>query len=173
MIRLADELEDCRAILAASGYDVAAREIEGLPSVLLAETLYAFVMVLPVPEEDIERLVEDAQAHLTRLAATHPSPRSWDLYLVLVVQGDSHRYDAVRETFESDTRYTRKLVVTGNRRRLEQLLRPLLPLHPLREIALASPLAAVHHHLLAEGVDDDLANVALQSFESTAEVHIP
>jgi hypothetical protein len=90
MIRVADELEHCRAILHDAGYDLDAREIDGLGPVLLAETLYALVMVAAVPEGDVERFVEDAQGTMTHIAAIHPSPRSWDLYLVLVV--DTARY---------------------------------------------------------------------------------
>lgn len=166
-------LEDCSRILAAGGYDVAVRQIDRAP-VLLAETLYALVMVIMVPDEDVTRVVEDAQARLTQLAATHPSPRRWDLYLVLVVDSDARRYDAVREQFESDTRYARKLVVTTDHDgRLEQLLRPLLPLRPLADIALAEPLGAVRRQLLAEGVDSGLADAAVRSFRDTGEVIVP
>jgi hypothetical protein len=165
-------LDDCRTILATGGYEVATQKFDGTP-VLLAETLYALVMVVVVPDEDVDRFVEEAQARLTQLAATHPSPRRWDLYLVLVVDADPRRYHAVRERFESDTRYARKLVVTSDHDgRLEQLLRPLLPLRPLPDIALAAPLAAVHRQLLVEGVESGLADAAVKSFSDTGEVNV-
>ena len=89
MIRAADALEHCRAILEAAAYDVEAREVDELGPVLIAETLYALVMAVAVPEEGVERFVEDAQAALTRFAAVHPSPRSWDLDLGACPQGGS------------------------------------------------------------------------------------
>ncbi len=168
MIRVADQLELCRAVLTDAGYDLDAREIDGLGLVVLAETLYALVMVAAVPEEDVERFVEDAQATLTHIAAIHPSPRSWDLYLVLVV--DAARYDQIRETFETDTRYARKLVVTGGRRVTERLLRPLLPLRAVPEVELIDPLRAVRDELLEAGVDKDLADAAVSSFERISEI---
>jgi hypothetical protein len=170
MIRVADELEHSRAVLADARYDLDAREIDGLGSVLLAETLYALVMVVAVPEEEIERFVDDAQATLTHIAAIHPSPRSWDLYLVLVV--DRARYDDIREAFEADTRYARKLVVTGGRRQTERLLRPLLPLRAVPEIELTDPLRAVRDQLLAAGLSEDLVDTALSSFERTSEIRV-
>jgi hypothetical protein len=166
-------LDDCRIILATGGYDVATQEFNDTP-VLLAETLYALVMVVVVPDEDVDRFIEEAQAHLTQLAATHPSPRRWDLYLVLVVDADPRRYHAVRERFEPDTRYARKLVVTTDHDgRLEQLLRPLLPLRPLPDIALTEPLADVHRQLLVEGVEPRLADAAVKSFSDTGEIKVP
>jgi len=164
-------IAECGDILAGGGYEVGARELGGVP-ILLAETLYALVMVVEIPDEEVERFVEEAQAHLTQLAATHPSPRRWDLYLVLVVEGDTRRYHAVRERFLNDTRYARKLVVTNDHRRLEQLLRPLLPLRPLPDLALEDPLAAVRRQLQAEDIDPNLIDAAVRSFERTGEVTI-
>jgi hypothetical protein len=171
MIRAADELEHCRAVLTQAGYDVDAREMDGLGPVLLAETLYALVMVAAVPEDDVERFVEDAQASLTHIAAIQPSPRSWDLYLVLVV--DATRYDDIREAFEADTRYARKLIVTGGRSQTERLLRPLLPFRAVPEVELTDPLRAVRDELLEAGVEEDLVAVAIGSFERTSEITVP
>jgi hypothetical protein len=173
MIRAADALKHCRAILEAAAYDVEAREVDELGPILIAETLYALVMAVAVPEEGIERFVEDAQAALTRLAAVHPSPRSWDLYLVLVLEEDPARYDTLRESFDADTRYARKLVVTGDRARVERSLRILLPIRPVPEIALADPLEEVRSELKRAEIDVDLLETALSSFERTSEVQIP
>jgi hypothetical protein len=172
MIRPVDALENCRAVLAAGGYTVDFFDEEALGPVLLAETLYALVMAVMVPDEDTDRFVEDAQATLTRHAAVHPSPRSWDLYLVLVVP-NGQRYDAVRDAFESDTRYARKLVVTGDRDATGRLLRLLLPLRPVPEIELTDPLGAVRAKLVEAGVETEFADAAVSSFAKTAEVRIP
>jgi hypothetical protein len=173
VIRPVDALEDCRAVLVAGEYDVDFSDDEALGPLLLAETLYALVMAVVVPEENTGHFVEDAQATLTRYAAVHPSPRSWDLYLVLVVPGDDQRYDAARDAFESDTRYARKLVVAGDRDATERLLRLLLPLRPVPEIELTDPLGAVRTKLIDAGIEAALADVAISSFAKTAEVRIP
>ncbi len=165
-------IEECGKILAADGYEVGLREFHGAP-VLLAETIFALVMVVELPDEDVDRFVDEAQAHLTQLAATHPSPRRWDLYLVLAVKGDARRYEAVRERFEHDTRYARKLVVTDDHERLGQLLSPLLPLRPLPDIALEEPEAAIRRELEMHGIDGDVVDAALSSFVRTGEVTIP
>jgi hypothetical protein len=172
VIRDTNVLEHCHSVLEAGGYDIETREIDGIEPVLLAETLYALVMVVAVPGDDVERFIEDAQATLTRVAAVHPSPRSWDLYLVLVAD-EIRSYDEVRERYEADTRYARKLIVTGGRDRTEQLLRSLLPLRPAAEIALPDPLAEVREQLLATGTNSELVEAAITSFETTSEVRIP
>ncbi len=173
MIRPADALEHCRAVLAVGGYDVDFSDEEALGSVLLAETLYALVMAVVVPDDNTERFVEDAQATLTRYAAVHPSPRSWDLYLVLVVPGDNQRYNEVRDAVESDTRYARKLVVTGDRATTERILRLLLPLRPVAQIELTEPLGAMRAMLVDAHIEVTLADAALSSFAERGEVHIP
>lgn len=172
MIRPVDELEHCRAVLTAGGYDVDFREEPELGPVLLAETLYALVMAVVAPEDGVERFVEDAQGTLTRYAAVHPSPRSWDLYLVLVIVDDGAHYDAARDAFESDTRYARKLVVTGDQDTTERLLRPLLPLRPTPEIELSDPLCAVRAELLDASIDEAAVDAAVTSFAKTAEVRV-
>jgi hypothetical protein len=173
MIRPADPLEHCRAVLDAGGYDIDFRDEGALGEVLLAETDHALVMAIVVPDGDPHCFVEDAQATLTHHAAVHPSPRRWDLYLVLVVAGEDRRYDEVRDAFESDTRYARKLVVTGDRGATERALRLLLPLRPVPEIELTDPLGTVRTKLIDAGLDAALADVAVSSFAQTAEVQIP
>jgi hypothetical protein len=172
MIRSAEALENCRAVLAAGDYDVEFRDEKALGPVLLAETLYALVMAVIVPDEDPAHFVDDAQATMTRYAAVHPSPRSWDLYLVLVVPEDRHRYEAMRDAFESDTRYARKLVVTGDRGTTERLLRLLLPLRPVPEIELTDPLRTVQSKLVDLGLDSTLVDTAVSSFNKGGEVQV-
>ncbi len=173
MIWPADALEHCRAILDGGGYDIGFRDEGALGEVLLAETDYALVMAIVVPANDPKRFVEDAQATLTHHAAVHPSPRRWDLYLVLIVLGDDRLYDEVRDAFESDTRYARKLVVTGDHSATERVLRLLLPLRPVPEIELTDPLGTVRVKLIDAGLDVALADAAVSSFAQTAEVRIP
>jgi hypothetical protein len=166
------DLRNARVILEEGGYLVGKRTY-GETSFLLAETLYSLVMVVSVPTDEIDRFVDQMQAHLTQQAALHPSARRWDLYLVLVVGGDSGHVDAVRERFEADTRYARKLVVTQRDGRLRDYLRPLLPLEPSPDISLSAPLREMRRELLAERVDADIVEAAIRSFEVHGEVRIP
>jgi hypothetical protein len=159
-------LAESAEILSKNGFAVRRGDDE-----VIAENVYALVMVVEVPTESRTELIDDAQARLTQLAASRPSARRWDLYLVLAV--DPNRYDEIREAYEADTRYARKLIITGGPDRLEKLLRPLLPLRPTPEIALADPLAEVKRHLLASDVPEDLADAAVRSFREEGEVRVP
>lgn len=173
-MRAADALADTHDVLVGGGFAVERRELDRLGPVLIAETPYALVMALGAePDDTMHERVEDAQAVLTQLAAEHPSPRSWDLYLVLVVADNPRHYDQVREAFEADTRYARKLVVTGDRGTTEGMLRSLLPLHPIPYLELADPLRAVREHLLQSALEPSLVDAALASFESKGQVEIP
>jgi hypothetical protein len=166
------QFDDVSAVLTGGGFEVEGREFDGVGPVLIAETPLALVMAIELPAEDWTPLLEDAQARLTVLAAAHPSPRSWDLYLVLI-HGDSEEGHRARAAYEADTRYTRKLFVTGDRESIERSLRCLLPLHPLPEIKLADSLAAVHEKLLAAGVDPGVADTAISSFADSSKVQVP
>ncbi|HEU5106680.1 MAG TPA: hypothetical protein VFU11_12685 [Solirubrobacterales bacterium] len=166
------QFADVSAVLAGGGFEVEEREFDGLGSVVIAETPLALVMAIELPVEDWVPLLEDAQARLTTLAAAHPSPRSWDLYLVLIHDG-SEQGHRVRAAYEADTRYTRKLFVTGDRESIERSLRCLLPLHPLPEIKLVDSLAAVREKLLAAGVEPRVADAAIGSFADSSTVQIP
>ncbi|MBA3566220.1 MAG: hypothetical protein M3470_09535 [Chloroflexota bacterium] len=170
------ELELFRDVLADGGYTVQDIELEDVGRALAAETPYALVVCFAAEWEELEDRVEHAQAGLTNLAATHPSPRSWDLYVVAVLQRADPRFDAVREALESDTRYARKIVVTaagGTIANVERALRPLLPLRPVAKIPLLDPLQAVRRELLELGVDLVLVDAALDVFERTSEVRVP
>lgn len=164
-------LRTARTILEKGGYVVEERTYDETPF-LLAETLYSLVMVVSVPTEEIDTFVEQMQAHLTQLAALHPSARRWDLYVVLVVDGNSDRVDEVRERFEADTRYARKLVVTQRDGRLRDYLLPLLPLEPSPDIGLSAPLEELRRELLAERVDVEIVDAAIRSFEVHGEVRV-
>lgn len=166
-------LEHCRRVLRDGGYVVDVRTDAELGAFLLAETMYALVMAVVAPLAETERFIEDAQATLTQLAAQHPSPRSWDLYLVLVVPDDKAHYDSIRECYEADTRYARKLIVTGDEEMTERLLRSLLPLRAVPAIEVEEPLNAVRDKLLMSDLEPVLVDAVLAAFVSTGEVRLP
>jgi hypothetical protein len=166
-----DLLEGCNEILLAGGFAVEERELNALGCVLVAETLYALVLVCEASSNTLVERAEDAQSALTHLAARHPSPRSWDLYVVLAVDDPSDpSFELIREEVEGNTRYARKLVVSGGRDSAELRLRPLLPLRPVPHIELSNPLAAVRDYLLAAEVDVHDVDAAISSFGRDGEV---
>ncbi len=174
MIRAVDALEPLRAVLLEGGYAVEPQDLSDFGPTLLAETEHALVLCIIATWDAAEDYVEEAQARLSRLAAIHPSPRSWDLYVVLVITDD--RDDPLREMLESDTRYARKLVLVGigeSTTRAERALLALLPLRPTARFAATDPLTALREELRTEGVDPALADTALASFASTGRVDIP
>ena len=79
----------------------------------------------------------------------------------------------MRDAVESDTRYARKLVVTGDRDATERILRLLLPLRPVAQIELAEPLGAMRAELVDAHIEAALADAAFSSFAETGEVRIP
>ncbi len=167
-------LKHCHDILVDGAFAVEEQDIDSLGSVLVAETLYALVLVTEASSETLIRRSEDAQSALTHLAARHPSPRSWDLYVVLVVTDPADpNFEMIREELEADTRYARKLVVTDGYDATELRLRPLLPLHPIPHIELADPLGAVRDYLLGAEVDPEIVDAAMVSFIRDGEVTIP
>jgi len=168
-----DAFEHCRSALVEGGFVVEDQVVDGLGDVLIAETRYALVMVVSADSELIGRQAEQAQAHLTRLAARHPSPLAWDLYLVLALASDHIRPDGIVEGLLGDTRYARKLVVAGDLAATERGLRALMPLRSVPRIELTDPLGAVRDYLVGAEVDIALADAALTAFEASGEVEIP
>ncbi len=169
-------LDPFHAALLAGGYTVQEIEREATGNALVAETPYALVLCFEAEWEQLEDRVEQVQAELTNMAAEHPSPRSWDLYVVVVLQQVDRRFDAVREAIENDIRYARKIVVPltdGTRAEAERALRPLLPLKPITELPLIDPLQAVRRELLELKVDAQLVEAAVRGFEHNSEVRVP
>jgi hypothetical protein len=80
-----DSFECAGKILQEGGFVVEDRHLENLGKIIIAENDYSLVVVITDPWDAFSERIEDAQAELTRLAAIHPSPRRWDLYLVLDV----------------------------------------------------------------------------------------
>jgi hypothetical protein len=174
MIRAVDALEPLRAVLHDGGYAVEPQDLPALGLALLAETEHALVLCITAVWDTVEEDLEEAQARLTRLAAIHPSPRSWDLYVVAVITDD--RDDPRREMLEGDTRYARKLILVGvgqSTTRAERALLSLLPLRPTARFTATDPLAGVRDELLAQGVEADVADTALASFVSAGRVDVP
>lgn len=177
MIRLVDELEPIAQVLADGGYDVDGIEIPELGSCLLAETPHALVLCVISDWDRLLGAVEDAQAELTNFAARHPSPRSWDLYVVVwIEQGPDDSHEFHRERVEHDTRYARKFVLAGRDAGADAIgraLRPLLPLRSTPRVSGEDQLDVLRVALLEQQVDSDLVSEALASFRDTGDIEVP
>lgn len=173
------QFEDLASALEAGGYAVQRGELAGEPA-LLAETPYALVACMEVETCDgLADRVSDVQAALTQFAAQAPSPRQWDLYLlvhVLVPPTDPVN-EALLETIEADTRYVRKFVRVAidldYSDAVDRALRPLLPLRPAAQFDLSDPLDTLRLELHGLKLSDDLASAALDAFERRGEVSVP
>jgi hypothetical protein len=177
VIRLVDELDPIRRVLMEGDYAVDARNIEDLGACLLAETPHALVLCVVGQWEMLSNTVEDAQAELTNISAEHPSPRSWDLYVVVrVEQGAEQAHELERERIEHDTRYARKFVLAGPQADVTAVRRALCPLLPLRStpnLGQVEPLDALRDSLLEQQVEPGLVDAALASFRRTGEIEVP
>jgi hypothetical protein len=176
VIRLADDLEPFARVLREGGFTVDGLKAERLGPSLLAETPHALVLCTRCTWETLHDTVEEGQAQLTHLSARHPSARTWDLYLVVVIaQVADEAHEIQRERVEHDTRYARKFVVAGpttDDEALRRALRPLLPLRPTESVHLDDPLAAMRHQLLAGGQDAALVDKAVAFFRSNGEIKV-
>jgi hypothetical protein len=176
VIRLADTLEPLAGVLRRGDFDVDAVQLDDLGSCLLAETPHALVLCVASEWETLTATVEEAQAALTNLAARHPSPRSWDLYVALCIErAADEAQEVLRERIEHDTRYARKFVLAGHAAddiAIGRALRPLLPLRETANVRLADPLDAVHTELVNADVDVDVVERAIASFRATGEIEI-
>jgi hypothetical protein len=169
-------LADISALLEAAGYHVEGRHLADYPAVL-AESPYALVACVELDGwTDLEDKVFDVQGALTRIAQQAPSPRSWDLYVVALLESlpPNSEHRALVEGVEADTRYARKFVRAGlHQDGLERALRPLLPLRPPADLAIRDPLEELRAELRTLAIDDALATVAVASFAKTDTVEIP
>ncbi len=168
-----DSLGSFANVLANNGYAVEAFELRSTGASLLAETPYALVLCITSSWKEASDKADQAQATLTRLSAEHPSPRSWDLYVVLVIDDEDN--PLLREQLESDTRYARKLVVCVDGR-LDSAERALLPLLPLRDTTQLEPInmaSDVMAELINLGIDERIAAAALASFSAHGAVELP
>jgi len=174
--RRAGELAPFVRVLQEGRYDVEVIDLEGLGSCVLAETSDALVLCVLGEWETLERTVSEAQAELTHVAAREPSPRSWDLYVVVgIPQFVDESHEVRRERIEHDTRYARKFVVAGpwgDGGALRRALRPLLPLRSTASVHLDDPLATMRAALLARDQDQAVVDRALSSYRASGEVEV-
>ena len=173
-------LNDFADVLRSSGYEVAFRSFAASERVLLAESPYALVCCFEASQwGDLSQRVSDVQAELTQLAAGAPSPRRWDLYVVvhMLTRPPGPAEEALAEALEADTRYARKFIrVTipqGDLEPLEIALLPLLPLRPAPEFDLVEPVEVLRRELYDLNVPHDVADAALAAFSQNDEVAVP
>jgi hypothetical protein len=174
--RRAGELQPLVRVLQEGRYSVEVLEVEGLGSCVLAETSDALVLCVLGEWETLERTVSEAQAELTHVAAREPSPRSWDLYVVVgIPQFADESHEVRRERIEHDTHYARKFVVAGawsDGDALRRALRPLLPLRSTASVHLDDPLSTMRAALVARDQDEALVDRALSSYRASGEVEV-
>jgi hypothetical protein len=186
-------LDDIGLVLEGAGYALERAELAGLRA-LLAESAYALVGCVELANwTDFSAHVAEAQSALGRVAggrvAGEPisargadpirgtdSLRGSDLYLVLHVRSkatDLADYAALQGA-EADTRHTRTLVrVAVTPAELDRALRPLLPLRLGAVFDLAEPLQQLHDELLELGLDERVADTAVEVFCEEEAVRVP
>lgn len=168
-------LSDVADALSTAGYEIIPYDLAGLEAVI-GETRYALVACFELDGwEGLDETVFDVQAALTRVAEEAPSARAWDLYLVVLVIAEvaESASRAVADAIEADTRYARKFVRYGvTHATLDRALRPLLPLREPASLELTDPLAELRAELRALDVDDDVADLAVESFADTNVVEV-
>jgi hypothetical protein len=157
--------------LDASGFEVAPEKHDVLGTIVIAETLYALVIVIESSWEELRDRYAEAQAHLTHRAAERPSARIWDLYVIVVADTVEPGYEQAREVAEGDTQYARKLIVAGHDE-VRRRLRALLPLGELEQIVRTDPLAELERRLVAAGLSRSVVEAALRSFEGEQKLHL-
>ena len=173
-------LQNFADVFRSSGYAVDFGHFEAAEPVLLAESPYALVCCFEASEwGDLLQRVSDVQAELTQLAARAPSPRRWDLYVVvhMLTRAPGPAQEALAEAIEADTRYTRKFIrmtiPRDDLKPLETALRPLLPLRPAAVFDLIEPVEALRRELYDLDVPHGVADVALAAFVQDDEVEVP
>jgi hypothetical protein len=181
-------LDDIGLVLEGAGYALERAELAGLRA-LLAESAYALVGCVELANwTDFSAHVAEAQSALGRVAGEPISARGADpirgtdslrgsdLYLVLHVRSkatDLADYAALQGA-EADTRHTRTLVrVAVTPAELDRALRPLLPLRLGAVFDLAEPLQQLHDELLELGLDERVADTAVEVFCEEEAVRVP
>lgn len=176
MTPLPDSLDAICQVLTGGDFAIDGLDHPELGNCLLAETPHALVLCVESTWDTLGDTVAEAQAVLTHLAERNPSPRSWDLYLVVAIpQAASQTEDLLREQIEHDTRYARKFVLTGDATHTDAVTRALRPLLPLRissNVTLSDPLDALRTELLGDGIEADLVDQALASYRDAGEIAI-
>jgi hypothetical protein len=172
MARDLASLDDIGLVLEAAGYALERAELAGLRA-LLAESSYALVGCVELADwTDFSQHVTEAQRALGR---TGPA-RGRDLYLVLHVRSKATELAdyAALQTAEADTRHMRTLVrVAVTPAELDRALRPLLPLRLSAVFDLAEPLQQLHDELLELGLEERVADTAVEIFGEEEAVRVP
>jgi hypothetical protein len=165
-------LDDIGLVLEAAGYALERAELAGLRA-LLAESSYALVGCVELADwTDFSQHVTEAQSALGR---TRPA-RGRDLYLVLHVRSKATELAdyAALQGAEADTRHTRTLVrMAVTPAELDRALRPLLPLRLGAVFDLAEPLQQLHDELLELGLEERVADTAVEIFGEEEVVRVP
>jgi hypothetical protein len=181
MARDLASLDDIGMVLEAAGYVLERAELAGLRA-LLAESSYALVGCVELADwTGFSAHVSEVQSALGRagehLSARGRDPmRGRDLYLVLHVRSKATGLAdyAALQAAEADTRHTRTLVrVAVTPPELDRALRPLLPLRLGAVFDLADPLQQLHHELLELGLEERVADTAVEVFCEEEAVRVP
>jgi hypothetical protein len=184
MARDLASLDDIGLVLEAAGYALERAELAGLRA-LLAESSYALVGCVELADwTDFSGHVSEVQSALGRVArgplsarGRDPMPtRGRDLYLVLHVRSRATELAdyAALQGAEADTRRTRTLVrVAVTPAELDRALRPLLPLRLGAVFDLAEPLQQLHDELLELGLEERVADTAVEIFCEEEAVRVP
>jgi hypothetical protein len=169
-------LDDIGRVLEGAGYVLECTELAGLRA-LLAESAYALVGCVELTGwTDFSQRCTDAQAALMRVAGEAPPACGRDLYLVLHVRSKptGPADYAALQTAEADPRHTRTLVRVAVRPpELDRALRPLLPLRLDAVFDLVEPLQQLHDELLELGLEDRVADTAVEVFCEEEAVRVP
>lgn len=169
-------LDDIGRVLEGAGYALERTELAGLQA-LLAESAYALVGCVELAGwTDFSQHVSDVQSALGRVAGGAPPECGRDLYLVLHVRSKatSPADYAALQAAEADPRHMRTLVrVAVTPPELDRALRPLLPLRLDAVFDLGEPLRQLHDELLELGLEDRVADTAVEVFCEEEAVRVP
>jgi acetyl esterase/lipase len=166
-------LEQAADVLREHSLAVAPRVLEGLPEpVLVVESPFVVAVLLAAARwRDVAGEVYDTQVALANWASgIDTTSRRWDLYVVALIESwpDTPEEGAQIEQAEADTTLARKVVrsgiVTAERDRVRDALRPLLPLQPVGRAVLPDVAEALEERLRVHGVNAETAERAISGF---------
>lgn len=170
------ELQDLSNILREADFRCEITTLGPLARVLVGVNPYCVLAIVDASaDEDLRRIVSDAQAELTQLALrSQPSSIRWDLYVLLHVRTDGGAVETdLIEYIESDTKYARKFVridVKRDRRSMDRALRPFLPLRAAARVESGDPIELLRTALREQNLDAHTIDAALVSFVNTGSV---
>lgn len=174
-------LEQAADLLREHGLAVAPRILEGQSEpVLVVESPFVLAVLLGAARwRDVAGEVYDTQVALANWASGNDSSsRRWDHYVVVLIESwpETPEEGAQIDEAESDTTLARKVVrsgvLTADRNRVRDALRPLLPLRPVGRTALPDVAEALEERLRVHGVDPGIAKRAVSGFMSSGKVRL-